>query len=171
MMTGRLLGFGMIVLLAACQRQTGATPAVTPAVTTGNSAAAKPGPTAAEQTAGMVEAVTVGKSTVPVAVKFDFAGRPIVGQPLDVSIAVLPRIEADPAVLAVDESAGWQLAPGSESISIPAVQPGQVYRETVKVTPTADGVQLLSLRVSLKHDEVSETRTFSVPVIVAPAAD
>jgi hypothetical protein len=119
----------------------------------------------------MVEAVTVGKSTVPVAVKFDFAGRPIVGQPLDVSIAVLPRIEADPAVLAVDESAGWQLAPGSESISIPAVQPGQVYRETVKVTPTADGVQLLSLRVSLKHDEVSETRTFSVPVIVAPAAD
>jgi hypothetical protein len=140
-----------------------------PAVKAGNAVAPKPGPTAAEQTAGMVEAVTVGKSTVPVTVKFDLPARPMVGQPLEVSLAVLPRIGADSAVIAIEESAGWQLAPGSASISIPAVQPGQVYRQTVTVTPTAVGVQLLGLQVSLKHDEVSETRTFSVPVIVAPA--
>jgi hypothetical protein len=118
----------------------------------------------------MVEAVTVGKSTVPVAVKFDLSVRPTVGQPLEVSLAVLPRIGADPAVLAVDESAGLQLAPGSARIEIPAVQPGQVYRQTVTVTPTAEGVQLLGVQVSLKHDDMSETRTFSVPVIVAPAS-
>jgi hypothetical protein len=118
----------------------------------------------------MVEAVTVGKSTVPVAVKFDLSARPTVGQPLEVSLAVLPRIGADPAVLAVDESAGLQLAPGSARIEIPAVQPGQVYRQTVTVTPTAEGVQLLGVQVSLKHDDMSETRTFSVPVIVAPAS-
>jgi len=169
MTTGRLLGFCVAALLAACQRQTAATPAATPAVNAANTVAPPPGPTAAEQTAGMVEAVTVGKSTVPVAVKFDLSARPTVGQPLQVSLAVLPRIGADPAVLAVDDSAALQLAPGSAPIEIPAVQPGQVYRQTVTVTPTVDGVLLLGVQVSLKHDEISETRTFSVPVIVAPA--
>ncbi len=170
MRTGRLLGLCVAALLAACQRQTAATPAATPAVNVANPVAPRPGPSVAEQTAGMVEAVTVGKSTVPVAVKFDLSVRPTVGQPLEVSLAVLPRIGADPAVLAVDESAGLQLAPGSARIEIPAVQPGQVYRQTVTVTPTAEGVQLLGVQVSLKHDDMSETRTFSVPVIVAPAS-
>jgi len=34
------------------------------------------------------------------------------------------------------------------------------------VTPMADGVLLLSLTVSLKHDEMTESRAFSIPLIV-----
>jgi hypothetical protein len=41
-----------------------------------------------------------------------------------------------------------------------------VYRQSVKVTPTADGVLLLGLTVSLKHDEMIESRAFSIPLIV-----
>jgi len=34
------------------------------------------------------------------------------------------------------------------------------------VTPTVDGVLLLGLTVSLKHDEITESRGFSIPLIV-----
>jgi hypothetical protein len=41
-----------------------------------------------------------------------------------------------------------------------------VYRQSIQVTPTADGVLLLSLAISLKHDELTESRVFSIPLIV-----
>ena len=49
---------------------------------------------------------------------------------------------------------------------MPALEAGQVYRQSIKVTPTADGVLLLGLTVSLKHDDMTESRAFSVPLIV-----
>jgi hypothetical protein len=51
-------------------------------------------------------------------------------------------------------------------IDLPAIEAGQVYRQSVKVTPTEDGLLLLSLTVSLKHDETTESRAFSIPLIV-----
>jgi len=35
------------------------------------------------------------------------------------------------------------------------------------VTPIAEGVQLIHLSVSIKHDEVTDTRTFAIPLIVS----
>jgi hypothetical protein len=131
----------------------------------------KRGPTPDEMTAGMVEAVTMGRSTVPVAVKFELGNRPTVGQPLDVVLAVMPQILAGPAVLTVTGSDALQLAAGFGPIEMPDVDPTQVYRQNVRVTPTLEGVQLLGLSVALNHDEISETRTFAVPIIVAPSAD
>jgi hypothetical protein len=47
-----------------------------------------------------------------------------------------------------------------------AVEVGGVYRQVVKVSPAAAGVLLLNLTVSLKHDEMTESRVFSIPLIV-----
>jgi hypothetical protein len=41
----------------------------------------------------------------------------------------------------------------------------------VTLTPTAEGVHLLGFTVSLKHDEITESRTFSVPIIVGAGGD
>jgi hypothetical protein len=49
---------------------------------------------------------------------------------------------------------------------LPDLEAGQVYRQSVKVTPTADGVLVLNLTVSMKHDDLTETRGFSIPLIV-----
>jgi hypothetical protein len=166
---GRTLLPCAIALLSACHGDSSEAPVANPAHHLSAPAPVKRGPTPAELTVGMVEAVTVGKSTVPVGVKFELPERPIVGQSLDVIVAVMPQIAADPAVLVVTGSDGLQLAPGDGPIEIPSVEPTQVYRHSVKMTPSAEGVQLLSLSVSLKHDEIMETRTFAVPVIVAPA--
>ncbi len=168
MTTGSKLKFvAAVLLLAACHGE----PKQAPAVTAAPAAVApvvKRGPTPEELTAGMVEAVTIGKSTAPVAIKFDLPQRPSVGKRFDIVIAVLPQTAASSAMVQVVGSEGLQLAPNFAPIEIPSLDPTQVYRLTIPVTPTADGVHLLGLSVSLKQDDLAESRSFSVPIIVAP---
>ena len=156
------------VLLAACHGESKQAPAATPAPAA-VAPVVKRGPTPDELTAGMVEAVTIGKSTAPVAVKFDLPERPSVGKRFEIVIAVLPQIAAGSAMVQVSGSDGLQLAPNLAPIEIPSLDPGQVYRLSIPVTPTADGVHLLGLSVSLKEDDSAESRSFSVPIIVASA--
>jgi len=131
-----------------------------------NAPAAK---TPQQLTADMVEAASQGKSQAPVALKFDLLQRPTVGQPLQIVLALLPQIPADPADIDVAGSDSLQVAAGDSRIEIASVDPEQVYRHQITVTPTAEGMQLLSLKVSLKHDEMTESREFAVPLIVAAA--
>ena len=166
MSTGSKLAFVAAVLLTACHGD----PKQPPAVTLAPAAVApvvKRGQSPEELTAGMVEAVTIGKSTAPVAVKFDLPQRPSVGKRFEIVIAVLPQIAASSAIVQVTGSEGLQIAPNLAPIEIPSLDPGQVYRLTIPVTPTADGVHLLGLSVSLKQDDSAESRSFSVPIIVA----
>jgi len=127
--------------------------------------APKPGGTAAEQTAGMVQAASQGKSTVPVELKFDIAQRPKVGEPLTINLALIAQIPASPATIQVTGADDVSVAPGANQFDIPAEEAGEVYRETVNVTPNAEGVLLLGVTVSLKHDEILEQRVFSIPII------
>jgi hypothetical protein len=168
MVNSRILLICAISLLAACHGE--ANPPQVAEVTQHfkRPPKVKRGPTPEELTAGMVEAVTVGKSTAPVAVKFDLPQRPTVGHQAEITVAVMPQIQADPATLVVTGSDALVLAPGSEPVEIPAVEPTQVYRHSILLTPSMEGVQLLNLSVTLKHDDMLETREFSVPIIVAP---
>ena len=164
----RMLALVAAVLLAACHGEPKQAPAATPAPAA-VAPVVKRGPTPDELTAGMVEAVTIGKSTAPVAVKFDLPERPSVGKRFEIVIAVLPQIAAGSAMVQVSGSDGLQLAPNLAPIEIPSLDPGQVYRLSIPVTPTADGVHMLGLSVSLKEDDSAESRSFSVPIIVASA--
>jgi hypothetical protein len=170
MTKGRTVLLCAVVLFAGCHGDTSAAPQVSSIPRVKAPPAAKRGPTPEELTAGMVEAVTMGKSTVPVAVKFDLPERPVVGQPAEVVVAVMPQISADMAVLTVKAPAGLPLADAAPPIEMPSVEPTQVYRHNVKIMPNTEGVQLLELDVAMKHDDVTETRVFAVPLIVSPAA-
>ena len=155
-----------LAVLSACHKDSGTAPQPVPAPHVSAPVVAKKGPSAADLTAGMVEAANQGKSQLPVELKFDLKQRPALGQALDIDIAVVPQIDASPANIQVTGGDGLTVAQGPNQIDFPAVEAGQVYRQSVKVTPTADGVLLLSLTVSLKHDEVTESRAFSIPLIV-----
>ena len=114
----------------------------------------------------MVEAASQGKSQLPVQLKFELPQRPSVGQPLDINVAVLPEIDASGADIVVVGGEGLTVAAGASQYELGAVEVGGVYRQVVKVSPTAAGVLLLNLTVSLKHDEMTESRVFSIPLIV-----
>jgi len=154
-------------LLSACNHDSGA-PAASDAVARPKPRApvvAKRGPTAAEQTVGMVEAAIQGKSQVPVELKFDLGARPKVGQLLEIDLALIAQIPASPATIQVSDADGLTVTPGTNQLDIPAAEAGEVYRHTVKVTPNAEGVLLLGVNVSLKHDDIIDQRAFSIPII------
>jgi hypothetical protein len=166
MKTARVLVPCTVLLIGACHRDSGTPPPPTDAPTPHIQApAVKKGPTAAELTAGMVEAASQGKSDAAVQLKFDLQKRPTVGQPLDITVAVLPQIDANPAELQVTGGDGLTVAPGAAHFDLAAVEAGQVYRQGFTVTPGAEGVLVLGLTVSLKHDDTTETRAFSIPLI------
>ena len=62
------------------------------------------------------------------------------------------------------------MADASAGFEIPSVEPAQVYRQSIKVTPSAEGVQFVNLTVTLTHDQVTESRAFALPIIVAAQA-
>lgn len=154
-------------LLCACNRDSASAPTVA-AVTHVKPKAppiAKPGPTAAEQTTGMVEAASQGKSQLPVELKFDIPQRPKVGQPLQIDLALIAQISAAPATVQVNGSDDLTLAPGANQFEFPSEEAGEVYRHTLSITPTSEGILLLGVTVLLKHDEVTDQRVFSIPII------
>ena len=162
----RLLLLCALATAGACHRDSDTPPAPPPAPRVTVPVPVKQGPSAENLTAGMVEAASQGKSQLPVKLKFELQERPTLGHLLAIDIAVLPQIDASPAGIQVAGGDGLTLVPGTNQLDLPAVEAGQVYRQSVKVTPTADGVLVLNLTVSLKHDDMTESRAFSIPLIV-----
>jgi hypothetical protein len=78
----------------------------------------------------------------------------------------LPQIDAVSGEVVVAGDEGLTVLPGANQLALAGVEAGQVYRQDVKVTPTSDGVLLLSVTVSLKHDDQTDSRAFSIPLIV-----
>jgi hypothetical protein len=167
MTNARVLTLFIATALCACHGDPDPSPESRPTPRSNGNANVKKGPTAQELTVGMVEAASLGKSQVPVELKFDVLQRPAVGHALEVALALLPQIAASPATLQLTGSDGLTLAAGSGTLEIPSVETAAVYRRTVKLTPSAEGMQFLDVTVTLKHDEMSESREFSVPLIVA----
>jgi len=114
----------------------------------------------------MAAAPTIGKSPATVDLKFELGERPQIGQVLEINLALLPKFDGGPATLQVTNLAGLDVAQDDTTFEIPEVAAGEVYRHTVHVTPSAEGVLLANFTVSLKHDDVSDSAVFSVPVIV-----
>lgn len=154
--------------LGACHRDPGKAPVAPIKPRAGVKTAAPHGPNSQELTAGMVEAVTQGRSQAPVSLKFDLLERPVPGQPLDVAIALVPQIPAPLATVEVSGSDGLKLEDDALKFQFATLEAAQVYRHRLKVTPTGEGLYLLTLAVSLQHDQIADSRVFTVPILVGP---
>jgi hypothetical protein len=167
MVSAKVLLLCAVAIVAACNKDSSSAPAphAVSQIKPKAAAAPLPGATAAQQTAGMVQAASEGKSQVPVELKYDISQRPKVGQPLDINLALIAQIPATPATIQVTGADDVSVTPGANQFDIPSEEAGEVYRETVKVTPNAEGVVLLGVTVLLKHDEIVDQRVFSIPII------
>jgi hypothetical protein len=156
-----------VLLGAACQKDSNPTAPASNPVSTLKKAppTVKKGPTAEELTAGMVQAAPQGKSALALDMKFELASRPRVGQALDVNVALIPQMPGGPASLQITAATGFA-APDAAAFEIPDMEPGEVYRHTLKLTPSSEGLQVVNVTVSVKHEDISDTKMFSIPVIV-----
>jgi hypothetical protein len=122
--------------------------------------------TAAEQTASMVEAPTVGRATTPLRLKFELAQRPVAGQTIGITLALIPGAAAQSLSLQFADQPGLVLADRADR-QIGAVQPDTVYRQEISASAPVEGVFFLNITATMTHDAVAETRHFSIPIIVA----
>jgi hypothetical protein len=130
------------------------------------SAAHPPLQTATEQTATMVEAPTLGKATAPVRLKYELVQRPVAGQTILVQLALIPGTAAQSLTLQFGEHAGLVLADHSDR-QLGAVHADTAYQLEISASAPADGVFFLNLGATVTHDAITETRNFSIPIIVA----
>jgi hypothetical protein len=152
-------------MMNACHKDEGGAAAPAAQVKPKAPVTPKLGPSVAEQTANMVEAAAQGKSQLPVQLKFEVTRRPKMGQALDINLALIPQIDASPAIIKVTGGDGLTVPSEGSEFNIAAAAAGEIYRQTVNVTPAAEGVLLLGVTVSLKHDELTDLKTFSIPLI------
>ena len=165
MKPGSALPLIAVLLLAACHGEPSPGPPANAARRDqGIRGVPKRGPTQDELTAGMVEAVTVGKSTVPISLKFDLPGRPVVGRPLDIVIAMLPQV-AGSATLA-GFRIGWAATGariGQDRHSVARADSGVPSDHFSD--PNQRRRSVAESRLVVESRGRTDTRTFSVPII------
>ncbi|MGH8285404.1 MAG: hypothetical protein ACRETT_06520 [Steroidobacteraceae bacterium] len=115
--------------------------------------------------ADMVSAVSGGRASGPVELKFALAERPQVGQPLEVEIAVLPVSVLDRVAANFQVGAGLELRSGGQMPAVNKPERGVPLSHRLTIVPLRDGIFFISAVVLADSPELSLTRTFSIPII------
>ena len=124
----RVVSICSIMAVSACHRgsQTPLAPQSKPNVAA--PVVAKKGLSPEELTAGMVEAASQGKSQLAIKLKFDLPQKPVLGQPLNIDLAVMPQIDANGADIQLTGGDGLSVAPGANQMLLSRTPPGSWRR-------------------------------------------
>lgn len=126
---------------------------------------AKPDPTA-----GMANAVGTGKPGAPVSLKYDLLSKPVVGQPVEVDLAIVPTAPIALLKTSVTGMEGLSLG-GTESITDvenPSFDEPTRFRFTV--TPNENGMFYVTVMLSVTSTGAEQFRSFSIPLVVGTTA-
>jgi hypothetical protein len=115
--------------------------------------------------ADMVSAVSASKAGPPVTLKFALNQRPMVGEPIDIDVALIPVSDLTRLYARFQPSTGLTLVKGGESPQFERPKTGEPIHHTVTVMANEDGIYYITAAVVADAEESSLTRTFSIPVI------
>jgi hypothetical protein len=113
----------------------------------------------------MVTAVSASKLGPPVALKFALHQRPMVGEPVDVEVAVIPTSPLVRLFVRFQPSTGLTLVKGGETPQYENPVAGEPLQHVVTVMANNDGIFYITAAVVADAENSSLTRTFSIPVI------
>lgn len=157
-------------LLAGCgdgERAGTSAPAGKPAASTD----APVDPAVAEATKRTTAALTVGRATAPVEVRFAVGAVPRAGQPVDVELALVTQVAVPTVRVDVQGAADVQVVEPATTVSLDKVQAGTLHTIPVRAVPSRDGTTTLTVGVTLQQPTGSESRTFQLPIVVGRATD
>ena len=115
----------------------------------------------------MVSAVASTKpSAVPVQVKFELRGRPDVGQPVDLDLAIVPMsASVDRVSGKVEGEDGLELVEGGDIAASDRPTEGVPIRHTVKVLAKREGIFTVRTTLVVSAAGVASTESYSMPLI------
>ncbi len=113
----------------------------------------------------MVAAVSSSKSPGAADLKFALSGRPTVGQPVDIEMALTPTVELDRLFVRFQASEGMQIVKGAETEHYESPAPGTELPHTLTVIPKSDGIFNVTAVVVTDSPKESIARTYTIPII------
>lgn len=123
--------------------------------------------------ADMVSAVSPAGSAPPISMKFRLQARPLVGSPVQLTLALIPDPNAGVSSIHVSLQPGEGILMQSESdrtLRFDDLKDGNSLQQTVTLVPQQAGVLSLTATVVVELDSGSLARTFAVPLIAVPDA-
>jgi hypothetical protein len=159
---------GCVVFIAVTALVAGCTKSDEEAAGAGSSTKAGTGSKAIDASkvrSDMVAAVSASKVGPPVVLKFALHQRPMVGEPVDVEIALIPTSPLVRLFGRFQASTGLTLVKGGETPQYENPVAGEPLEHVVTVMASNDGIFYITAAVVADADNSSLTRTFSIPVI------
>ncbi|HTW36944.1 MAG TPA: hypothetical protein VMD49_00065 [Steroidobacteraceae bacterium] len=162
---GRVLALGwiMIGVLGACSLR--------------GSATAHPGtaaPAAAQAAAAagvdMVAAVSSGKTSLPVDVRFALRQRPELGQAAELDLLVTPSAQLDKLITSFHAQDGVAIREGAEPSVQDRPEPGVAIPHRLTIVAQQDGIFYVDATVLADWGGESIGHTFTIPVIAGAGA-
>jgi hypothetical protein len=114
---------------------------------------------------GLANAVAVGKTAAAVDLKYNLAARPALGQPFELELVLLPRVAADTLEVQATGMPGLVVA-GGAAAKFDQVVPDEKYAAKVLLQVTDPGLYYVGVTAKLVNKVQTDSRTFSVPVVV-----
>jgi len=114
---------------------------------------------------GLANAVAVGKTAAAVDLKYDLAARPGLGQPFEVELVFVPRMAADALEVQASGMPGLVVAGGADA-KFDQVVADERYAAKVLLQVTEPGVYYVGVTAKLINKVQTDSRTFSVPIVV-----
>ena|ERR1700733_14611455 len=115
--------------------------------------------------ANMVSAVSSGKPSAELELKFELRGRPVVGEPVDIDLALIPAQDLDRVYAIFQAGEGLELTRGGKTAEIDHPPAGIPIPHTLTIVPQRDGVFYVSGVVLTDSPTQSVSHSFSIPVI------
>ena len=171
-LTGVLL---LTTLLAACgpseeEQAAAAADAARRAAAAAKANAAKKA-AAADPTANMARAVVVGKSQAVVDLKYEIAAKPLVGEAVEIDLALLPSIAGDSMSLNIAPAGTGLTLDGDLAPSTNEVKVGQPWHVNLIAHAAKPEVYYFTVAVDHYSAGIRSTRNFAIPIIVSAPVD
>ena len=111
-----------------------------------------------------------GKPTAPVELQYALQGKPAVGRQLDIALRASPRVAVRELKLMVSVPDGIVLGNLYPQVIFTDRGAGEVSEHLVSVIPQQDGFFHLNVVATVATEQGSQSRPFSIPVVVGDVA-
>lgn len=134
--------------------------------------ATPPATAADEKEKRMATAVTDGKTSAPVDMKYDLPAKPDVGLPFEVELAFDTRLAANALEVEINEAPGLVVA-SEKSFKFEPVEGGRTYTTRILVKGDNPGLYYIGVVAKMSTSVQTESRAFAIPVVIGdpPAAE
>jgi hypothetical protein len=120
---------------------------------------------AADPTATMARAVATSKADVPIDLKYDILAKPLVGEAVEIELALIPTATGDAMSVKIDASAGLILG-GTLEANFDGAKAGQAARTTFTAKSDKEDVFYITVATTMHAAGVASTRTYAIPIFV-----